>query len=85
MRRWGDHGRRLSAADHLEIQRRVSAGETFASAAAAVGCSPKSIQRFIASTGGFKPKCESARPGDSRLASVRSSRGGCSRAIRFAR
>ncbi len=62
MRRWGDHGRRLSGADHLEIQRRVFAGETFAAAAAAVGCSTKSIQRFIASTGGLKPKIRKRSP-----------------------
>src|SRR4051812_2793539 len=62
MRRWGDHGRRLSGADHLEIQRRVSAGETFAAAAAAVGCSTKSIQRYIARTGGFKPKVRERSP-----------------------
>ena len=30
MRRWGDHGNRLSRADHREIQRRATAGETFA-------------------------------------------------------
>ncbi len=46
MRRWGDHGRRLSGAEHLEIQRRVAQGETFAAAATAVGCSTKSIQRL---------------------------------------
>lgn len=52
-RRRADHGRRLSQTDHLEIQRRVSEGETFATAAAAVGCSTKSIQRFMARTGGL--------------------------------
>ena len=31
-RRRADHGRRLSHEDHVEIQRRVSEGETFASA-----------------------------------------------------
>ena len=53
-RRRADHGRRLSYEDHVEIQRRVSEGETFASAAAAVGCSTKSIQRFMARTGGME-------------------------------
>jgi len=52
-RRQADHGRRLSQTDHLEIRRRVSEGETFAAAAAAVGCSTKSIQRFMARTGGL--------------------------------
>jgi transposase, IS30 family len=51
-RRQADHGRRLSQTDHLEIGRRISEGETFAAAAAAVGCSTKSIQRFMARTGG---------------------------------
>ena len=61
-RRRGDHGRRLSHADHVEIQRRVSEGETFASAAAAVGCSTKSIQRFMARTGGMLPRARARSP-----------------------
>lgn len=52
-RRWADHGNRLSREDHLEIQRRVAQGETFAAAAAAVGCSTKSVQRLLARTGGM--------------------------------
>lgn len=51
-----DHGHRLTEADRLEIQRRVTAGETFASAAKAVGCSTKSIQRFMVWTGAMRPK-----------------------------
>ena len=51
-RRQDDHGRRLSQAEQLEIQRRIVQGETFAVAATAVGCSTKSIQRFMARTGG---------------------------------
>jgi hypothetical protein len=43
-----DYGHRLTEADRLEIQRRVTGGEAFASVAAAVGCSTKSIQRFMA-------------------------------------
>ncbi len=61
-RRRGDHGRRLSHADHVEIQRRVTEGETFASAAAAVGCSTKSIQRFMARTGGLMPRARARAP-----------------------
>lgn len=34
-RRWADHGNRLSREDHLEIQRRVAQGETFAAAVVA--------------------------------------------------
>jgi IS30 family transposase len=51
-----DHGFRLTEADRFEIQRRVTAGETFAAAAAAVGCSTKSIQRFMRHTGGMRPE-----------------------------
>jgi IS30 family transposase len=54
MRRWGDHGRRLSYAEHVEIRRRIAEGETFASAAAAVGCSTKSIQRLLIKVGGLQ-------------------------------
>lgn len=57
-----DHGHRLTEADRLEIQRRVTAGETFASAAAAVGCSTKSIQRFMAWTGAMRPKVRKRSP-----------------------
>jgi transposase, IS30 family len=56
MRRCGDHGRRLTNADRLEIQRRVRAGEAFASAALAVGCSTKSVQRLLNATGGLRPR-----------------------------
>ena len=61
-RQRADHGRRLSREDHVEIQRRVSEGETFASAAAAVGCSTKSIQRFMARTGGMMPRSRARSP-----------------------
>ena len=60
--RRADHGRRLSHEDHLEIQQRVSEGETFASAAAAVGCSTKSIQRFMARTRGMMPRARTRSP-----------------------
>lgn len=56
MRRRGDHGRRLTSADRLEIQRRVRAGEEFAAAALAVGCSAKSVQRLLNATGGLAPR-----------------------------
>lgn len=57
-----DHAHRLTEADRFEIQRRVTAGETFAAAAAAVGCSTKSIQRFMAQTGAMRPKAWSRSP-----------------------
>jgi IS30 family transposase len=55
-RRWTGNARRVSRADRAEIERRIWAGETFAAAAAAVGCSTKSIQRFVALSGGFKSR-----------------------------
>jgi hypothetical protein len=54
MRRCGNCGRQLSAAERLEIQQRVATGETFAEVAAAVGCCTKSIQRLRIETVGMK-------------------------------
>jgi len=62
MRRWGDHANRLSFADHLEIRRRVAEGETFAAAAAAVGCSTKSVQRLMRQTGGLTRRVRERSP-----------------------
>jgi len=62
MRRWGDHARRLSVADHVEIQRRIAEGETFAAAAMAVGCSTKSVQRLMARTGGIVSRARERSP-----------------------
>jgi hypothetical protein len=56
MRRRGDHGRRLTRADKLEIQRRVRSGEELGAAALAVGCSRKSVQRLPNATGGLAPR-----------------------------
>jgi IS30 family transposase len=53
-REWSGSPRRLSRADLAEIERRIFAGETFETAAVGVGCSTRSIQRFLASTGGLK-------------------------------
>jgi IS30 family transposase len=44
------------------LQRRVAEGETFASAAAAVGCSTKSIQRLLARTGGLEQRASERSP-----------------------
>src|SRR3970040_190590 len=52
----GDHGRRLSAAERLEIRRRVATGETHVAVAAIVGCSTKAIQRELVRTGGLSPR-----------------------------
>lgn len=53
-REWSGNPRRLSHADRAEIDRLHREGETFAAIAARVGCSEKSIQRFVAATGGMK-------------------------------
>ena len=53
-RQWTGNARRLSQTDRSQIERLILGGETFATAAAAVGCSTKSIQRFLALTGGLK-------------------------------
>jgi IS30 family transposase len=44
-------GQRLTAAERSELQERIRGGETFARAAAAVGCSTKSIQRLLGGAG----------------------------------
>jgi len=61
-RQWTGNARRLSHADRAEIERLIWSGETFATAAAAVGCSTKSIQRFIALTGGVKRRLKERSP-----------------------
>ena len=61
-RQWTGNPRRLSQADRAEIERRIRDGETFATAAAAVGCSTKSIQRFLARTGGLKSRLKERSP-----------------------
>ena len=53
-REWTGNARRLSEADRVEIERRIHAGEKFEVVAAAVGCSTKSIQRYLALTGGVR-------------------------------
>ncbi len=58
MRVQRNHGRRLSAAERLEIQRRVGSGATHAAVAVAVGCSTKSVQRLLIRTGGLVPRRE---------------------------
>lgn len=55
-REWTGNARRLSRADRAEIERLIRDGETFATTAALVGCSEKSIQRFLASIGGLQSR-----------------------------
>ena len=53
-REWTGNARRLSRVDRAQIERLIWGGETFATAAAVVGCSTKSIQRYLALSGGLK-------------------------------
>jgi IS30 family transposase len=48
------HGRRLSDRERGEIERRLAAGETQLAVAAAVGCDPRTILRWIVRTGGLR-------------------------------
>jgi IS30 family transposase len=50
-RQWTGNARRLSHVDRSQIERLIWGGETFETAAVAVGCSTKSIQRVLALTG----------------------------------
>ena len=62
MRRQRERQRRLKHADYLEIQRRLSEGETFEVVGAAVCCSTKTIQRFMLRTGGPAREISRALP-----------------------
>jgi IS30 family transposase len=59
---WSGNARRLSEADRSEIERRIRCGETFEAVGRAVGCSTKSIQRFLALTGGLKRRIKERSP-----------------------
>jgi IS30 family transposase len=48
------HGRRLSERERGEIERRLAAGETQLEIAAAVGCDPRTIFRWIVRSGGLR-------------------------------
>jgi IS30 family transposase len=61
-RQWTGNARRLSRADRAEIERLIWNGATFEAAAAAVGCSTKSIQRFMALTGGLRRRLKERSP-----------------------
>jgi len=61
-RQWSGNARRLSQVNRAEIERHIWAGETFATAAAAVGCSTRSIQRFMALSGGLKRRLKERSP-----------------------
>jgi IS30 family transposase len=61
-RQWSGNPRRLSQSDLSEIERLIWGGATFETAAAAVGCSTKSIQRFLALSGGLKRRVKERSP-----------------------
>ena len=48
------HGWRLSDLQRDEIERRVAAGETLEGVAAAVGCDPRTVIRWVTRTGGVR-------------------------------
>ena len=61
-RHWSGNARRLSQADRATIESLIWGGATFEAAAAAVGCCTKSIQRFLATTGGLKRRLKPRSP-----------------------
>jgi IS30 family transposase len=61
-REWSGNARRLSQVDRAKIESLIWAGATFETAASAVGCSTKSIQRFLALTGGLRRRLRPRSP-----------------------
>jgi IS30 family transposase len=61
-REWSGNARRPSRADRAQIESLIRAGATFDATAEAVGCSTKSIQRFLALTGGLKSRLKERSP-----------------------
>ena len=59
-RQWSGNARRLSRADRAQIESLIWGGATFAATADVVGCSTKSIQRFLVLTGGLKEPAQTA-------------------------
>src|SRR5215470_226880 len=61
-RQWSGNHRRLSKANRAQIESLIRSGTRFEATAAAVGCSTKSIQRYLASTGGLKSRLKDRSP-----------------------
>jgi len=55
-REWSGNARRLSRGDRARIEGLIRSGARFEVAAGAVGCSTKSIQRYLGLTGGLKSR-----------------------------
>ena len=47
---------RLTSEEYCSLLDRVRSGQTHVEAAAAVGCSSKSLQRFLSRAGGIRPR-----------------------------
>ena len=50
----GEHGRRLSSGDRVELERRIAAGETQEDVAGAIGCDVGTVIRWIMHNGGLR-------------------------------
>ena len=61
-REWSGNARRVSRSDRAQIEGLIRSGATFEVAAGAVGCSTKSIQRYLALTGGLKSRLKGRSP-----------------------
>jgi transposase, IS30 family len=61
-RGWSGNAKRLSQVDKAAIERLIRGGDTFEATAATVGCSVKSIQRYLALTGGVKSRTKERSP-----------------------
>lgn len=61
-REWTGNARRLSEADRVAIERLIHEGGSYEGVAAAVGCSTKSIQRYLALTGGVRRRTRPRSP-----------------------
>ena len=59
---WTGDVKRLSQADRGRIEQLIRSGESFATTAGAVGCSIKSIQRYLRLTGGLKSRGRERSP-----------------------
>ena len=55
-RKWTGDAKRMSKVDQARIERLRRAGETFVVIAETVGCSEKSIQRYLRATGGLQSR-----------------------------
>jgi len=69
-RKQGNCGRRLTSSEYLEVRQHIAAGETHASAAAAVGCSTQTV-RFCSARPSSACSASAGRPSRSPLPRAR--------------